>query len=321
MNTRGGYFAVLVTRKEYMSRIHEALKKAEQEHAGQQASEVVTMPVETGINTDVRGNGATTLGTTVQARTDVIYPAISIEKMRFEDLRKHCLHPEWHPVPNLNLFLNSNTGTEAAEQFRTLRSRLYRLNGNKALNTLLVTSCIAGEGKTFVTNNLAQAIVCQAGRRALIIDGDLRSPRLHVPLGAPSTPGLSDYLRGEVNELEIIQQGHNGNLCLIASGNEASNPSELLSNGKMKVLLDRVAPIFDWVILDSPPYLAVSDASVMADMCDGVLLVLRAGFTPSEVAQKVRQELQGKNVVGVAFNAVEQTKAYEKYSYGPVSQE
>jgi protein-tyrosine kinase len=299
-----------------MSRIHEALKKAEQERAGQQIGEVVARPVGARIDAAARGNGATTPDTAVQARTDVICPAISIEKMRFEDLRKHCAHPHWHPKPNVNVFLNSDTGMQGAEQFRTLRSRLYRLQENEALKTLLVTSCISGEGKTFVTNNLAQAVVRQADRRALIIDADLRWPHLHVALGAPPAPGLSDYLRGDIDELAIIQQGQDGNLCFIASGNELSNPSELLSNGRMKVLLDRVTRIFDWVIVDSPPYLAVADASVLADMCDGVLLVLRAGFTPSDVAQKVRQELEGKKVVGVVFNAVVQTQAYEQYYYG-----
>jgi capsular exopolysaccharide synthesis family protein len=298
-----------------MSRIHEALKKAEHERAGQQIGEVVAPPATAGTDAGVRGNGATTSDAAVHARTDVICPALSIENMRFQDLRARCAHPHWDPDPNVNVFLNPETGAQGAEQFRTLRSRLYRLRGNKAPSTLLVTSCIAGEGKTFVANNLAQAIVHQADRRALIIDADLRRARLHLPLGAPLTPGLSEYLRGEVDELAIIQNGNDGNLCLIASGNEVSNPSELLSNGRMKVLLDRVTPIFDWVILDSPPYLSVTDASVLADMCDGVLLVLRAGFTPSDVAQKVRQELQGKNVVGVVFNAVEQSQAYEKHYY------
>ena len=169
---------------------------------------------------------------------------------------------------------------------------------------MLVTSSLPGEGKTFVTSNLAQAIVRQPDRRVLLIDADLRCPRLHVPLGAPTSPGLTDYLRGEADEAAVIQYGQEENLCLIAGGNLVKNPSELLSNGMLKKLLDRVSPVFDWVLLDSPPCLPVADPTILADHCDGVLLVVQAGKTAAEIAQKSCQELQGKNIVGVVLNAV-----------------
>jgi capsular exopolysaccharide synthesis family protein len=215
--------------------------------------------------------------------------------------------------PNMSVFANVDTGAHAAEQFRTLRSRLYQLQSNQSLRTLLITSAIPGEGKTFLVSNLAQAIVRQPDRRALLIDADLRCPGLHVPLGAPSAPGLTDYLRGEADEMAVIQHGLEGNLCFIAGGNEVTNPSELLSNGKLRVLLERVTPVFDWIILDSPPCLPVADASMLADLCDGVVLVVRAGATPSEVAQKACQELQGRNVIGVVLNAAEEAHLYRSY--------
>ena len=101
--------------------------------------------------------------------------------------------------------------------------------------------------------NLAQSIVRQPDRRVLLIDADLRASRLHQTLGAPSGPGLSDYLRGEVDEYAIIQNGLEGNLCFIPGGQQTANPSELLLRDKMKTLLDRMAEIFDWIIIDSPP--------------------------------------------------------------------
>jgi capsular exopolysaccharide synthesis family protein len=174
---------------------------------------------------------------------------------------------------------------------------------------------LAAEGKTFVATNLAQAIARERERKVLLIDGDLRNPSLHKPLGAPATPGLSDYLRGEASDPEIIQHGQEGNLCFIAAGNPGSDPSELLSNGRMEKLLDRLAPLFDWVIIDSPPCLPVSDANVLAGHSDGVLLVLRARSTPSAAADKARKELQKRKVIGVVVNAVEQTDAYGGY-YG-----
>ena len=178
-------------------------------------------------------------------------PAVTTQSgtlRRFEDLCQRCAHPHWHPDLNVNIFHNPALSVHAAEQFRTLRSRLYQLRGSQQLRTLLIASSMPAEGKTFVTNNLAQAIVRQPDRRCLIIDADLRCSRLHVPLGAPPSPGLTEYLMGEADEMAVIQHGAEGNLCFIPGGKEVSNPSELLLNGRLKTLLERVTPVFDWVI-------------------------------------------------------------------------
>jgi protein-tyrosine kinase len=301
-----------------MSRIHEALKKAEQERSAVQATSagVLTAPPTASLATPTI---AAPDNEGVRSRPTEELIAHSAGYLRFDDLRKHCAHPQWHLDPNVNVFINSALTAHGSEQFRTLRSRLYQMRSSQQLRTLLVTSSVPAEGKTFVTNNLAQAIVRQPDRRALIIDADLRCSRLHVPLGAPASPGLTDYLRGEVDELAIIQHGLEGNLCFIPGGNAVTNPSELLANGRMKVLLDRVMPVFDWVILDSAPLLPVADSSLLADLVDGALLVIRAGQTPLETAQRACQELQGRNIVGVVLNAVGPEHAYGAYyssSYG-----
>lgn len=301
-----------------MSRIHEALKKAEQERAAQMPSEAA-VPTHDIFPTGGSSGAAAATAAAVDVLSDPVLmtspAATSTTILRYDDLRARCTKVNWRLDPNQNVFLDSDPATHGAEQFRTLRSRLYQLRGNQRLRSVLVTSSIPGEGKTFIVNNLAQAIVRQPDRRALIIDADLRRPRVHQLLGASAAPGLTEYLRGEADELSIIQCGQDSNLCLIPGGNEVTNPSELLSNGRMKELLDRVAPIFDWVILDSPPAVPVADASLLADMCDGILLVVRAGSTPAEVAQKATQELQGRNVVGVVLNATEKTHLYEAYYY------
>jgi protein-tyrosine kinase len=299
-----------------MSRIHEALKKAKEERAAAESTDSVAVPaepqaalLEPPIASSPGASGGTPRG------AEIGPPRTSY--LRFDDLRKHCAHPHWHLDPNLNAFSNSAPNPHSAEQFRTLRSRLYQMRNGQPLRTLMITSSLPAEGKTFLTNNLAQAIVRQPDRRALIIDADLRCSRLHVALGAPSTPGLTNYLRGEADEVAIIQQGQDGNLCLIPGGDLVTNPSELLMNGRLKMLLDRVTPIFDWVILDSPPCLAVADASIMAEHCDGILLVVRAASTPSEIAQRACQELQGRKVVGVVLNAVQESDGYGSYYYSP----
>jgi capsular exopolysaccharide synthesis family protein len=309
-----------------MSRIHDALKKAEQERTvlpiEQQASPVATEVAhaveEPAFTSDILRQkdpaGADSLVPDRGAPT-VMAQVQNTEYLRFDDLRKRCAHPEWHLDPNVGIFTNPSLSEQGAEQFRTLRSRLYQIRSSQSLRTLLVTSSVPGEGKTFVTVNLAEAIIRQPDRRVLVIDADLRCPRVHVLLGAPSAPGLTDYLRGEADELSIIQHGPEGDLCLIPGGGEVTNPSELLSNGRLNTLLQRMAPIFDWIILDSPPCLPVADASILAGICDGILLVVKAGSTPSVVAQRARQELQTRNVVGVVLNAVGESHMYSSQYY------
>jgi protein-tyrosine kinase len=302
-----------------MSRIHEALKKAEQERAAVQPVDNSSSRPSTATEVIPEKHEGSDDAPSIFKHSPAIAPQLG-NLRRFEELCQQCAHPHWHPDQNVNIFSNPAFSANAAEQFRTLRSRLYQLRGSQQLRTLLIASSVPAEGKTFVTNNLAQAIVRQPDRRCLIIDADLRCSRLHVPLGAPPSPGLTDYLLGDADEAAVIQHGHEGNLCFIPGGKEVANPSELLLNGRLKILLERVTPIFDWVILDSPPLLPVADASLLADHVDGVILVVRAASTPTVAAERACQELQGRNVVGVVLNAVDESHAYGTYyyaGYGP----
>lgn len=302
-----------------MSRIHEALKKAEQERITlpvQDAPGPQSVPLESEpapvefapapLNLDDRAP-------VTPARSGALLDGT--RPLRFEDLTANCSRPRWLLDPNVNVFSNSDVSASGAEQFRTLRSRLYQLRNDQHVRSLLITSTGPGEGKTFVASNLAQAIVRQPDRRVLLIDADLRRARLHVPFGAPSSPGLAEYLRGEADEAAVMQCGGEDNLFLIPGGDEVANPSELLSNGRLSTLLNRIGPLFDWILLDSPPCLPVADASILANSCDAVLFVVRAGTTPSEVAQRAIQELQGRHVAGVVLNAIEETDGYGAYYY------
>lgn len=229
--------------------------------------------------------------------------------LTLDELLKRCSKPVWNSGPDSRVFSNEQAFSPCAEQFRYLRSRLYRARQTMPLRSLLVTSTLPNEGKTFVTLNLGQAIARQHGRRALLIDVDLRSSRLHEALGAPSSPGLGDFLCGEADEYSIIQGDSQSNLFFIPAGRPVSNPSELLSSLPFRALLDRLAPLFDWTILDAPPVLPVSDASVLAGLCDGVLFVVRAGETAFDQVQMACQEFRRKNLVGVVLNHVEESVA------------
>ena len=299
-----------------MSRIHEALKRAEQERAVLLQVDAAASPAESAKaeTSGEESHSVAVAAANIQLPSTVIAPLPS-GYLQFEDIKAHCAHPRWRPDPKENVFTNSDSNTYGAEQFRTLRSRLYQLRGNQPLQTILITSSLPNEGKTFLSNNLAQAFVRQPDCHVLLIDADLRRPRLHVPMGAPAAPGLTDYLRGDAEEMAVIQCGQEGNLCFISGGKEVADPSELLSNGRLKKLLDRVKPAFDWILVDSPPCLPVADATGLADFCEGVLLVVRAGSTPAEVAQRSCQQMQSKNILGVVMNAVEKRHSYSSY-YG-----
>jgi capsular exopolysaccharide synthesis family protein len=295
-----------------MSRIHEALKKAAQERSAQLAAsgqpaflEVADAPP---IAPPLRE-----LEQPVQRPR----PA-QIESpgyFRYEDLIQKCAKPTWRIDPRMSVFEGGDEGHIGAERFRTLRSRLHQLGGARPLRRIVVTSSIPAEGKTFVASNLAQSIVRQPDRKVLLIDADLRASRLHQVLGAPRNPGLSDYLRGEVDEFKAVQKGSEANLCLIPAGSEVANPSELLLNDRMKRLLELMTPIFDWIIIDTPPALPVHDASMMADLCDGVLFVIRAGSTDHEMAAKAAATFHEKNLLGVVLNRVEGDAGYGGYYY------
>ena len=300
-----------------MSRIHEALKKAAQERTAQLAN--------TGGQANFAELAAAPTTTAApppppELEASMVEPAPLLAEgltyLRYEDLIKKCAKPKWKIDPRMSVFEGSDDTQLGAERFRTLRSRLYQIAGSRPLRRIVVTSSLPAEGKTFVAANLAQSIMRQPDRKVLLIDADLRASRLHQVLGAPRTPGLSDYLRSEADEFQIVQKGTDSNLCLIAGGREVTNPSELLMNERLSKLLELMTPLFDWIIIDTPPALPVHDASMMADLCDGVLFVVRAGLTDHEMAAKATAEFQDRNLLGVVLNRVESGVGYGGYYYG-----
>lgn len=301
-----------------MSRIHEALKRARQ---GQEPAPLVDLggaPVSSGRN-EVRSEAASWLNANlspVSAPTPVPTPQSPISfGAGLTDLWDRCTKRTWKFDPAYSAFSGSNPSVEIAEQFRKLRSRLYEIRGSEPLQKLLVTSTIPGEGKTFVALNLALAIARQQGRRVLLVDADLRAPKLASTLGAQNGPGLSEFLCGAADETAIIQTDPEGSLFLIPAGNMLSNPTELLGSERLQWLFNRMSPHFDWVIVDAPPVLPVSDSGVLAGYCEGVMVVVRAGSTSYDAVGSALNELRTKKLLGVVLNRAEQSEIYEAYSY------
>ena len=293
-----------------MSRIREALKKAAEERSVQTGA-----PAAEDFS-DILDGAPSNQAVETEADQRNFQRKLESASPDFRSLAATCQKVSWHFEPRFSVFGNEPNDRAGAERFRTLRSRLYQIAALQPLRRIVVTSSVPAEGKTFVTSNLAQSLVRQADRKVLLIDADLRASRLNLPLGAPNSPGLSDYLTGEADLTKVLQVGDEGNLCFIPGGREVSNPSEILHSEKMAALLDRMGQIFDWVVLDSPPAIAVHDSSILADMCDGVLFVVRAGSTDFVMAQKAIAEFPAKKLLGVVLNRVDKSDSYGEYYYG-----
>ena len=203
-----------------------------------------------------------------------------------------------------------------AESYKTLRTSLMLSSADAPPKCLLVTSMLPGEGKTSSAVNLAITL-CQTGKKVLMIDCDLRKPRVHKVFGLNNTQGLSNYLAGASDE-SIFQKGSIPNLTIITAGPMPPNPSELLSSEKMKHLIQTTQKKFDFVLFDSPPVMTVTDALILSRLVEGTLVVIRSAKTTYDIIEKGLKRLQAvkATVAGLVINDIKmnQTNAY-LYSY------
>jgi protein-tyrosine kinase len=306
-----------------MSRIHDALKRAEQERATSTGTHVEpTFADPAFAQPEVRNEMPSESMPAMPSMSSRplsgagAMPAMS-SAMNYENLLARCPQREWSPDPLTMLFFQDDENRVGAEEFRTLRSRLYQIREKMPLKRLMVTSALPKEGKSFVAANLGQVMVRQQGRRALVIDADLRNPGMHRHLGAVPSPGLSEYLLGECDEFAALQRGPMENLFFMPAGRVVPSAAELLSNGRLKLLLQRVEPLFDWIIIDTSPVIPVSDATLVSATCDGVLMVVRSNATPSDLARRAREEFPDKLLLGVVLNGIPSGELQQsKYYYG-----
>ena len=190
-----------------------------------------------------------------------------------------------------------------AEAYRTLRTNLIFSQAIQALRTIVVTSPSPKDGKTTTAANLAVTFA-QQGMRVLIIDCDMRKARLHSMFSVPREPGFSQLLAKQATIEQVVQQTSIENLWLIAAGLLPANPSELLGSSVARATIDSLAAQYDIVILDTPPVHVAADSLILGSMANGVLLVLRAGYSEREAAQEALQRLLnvGAHVVGAVLN-------------------
>ena len=189
-----------------------------------------------------------------------------------------------------------------AEQFRALRGRIDAIAAQRPIHTVAVTSALPGEGKTTASVNLAIVTALSLGRRILLVDCDLRKPKVHLSLGLRAEAGLGEVLEGKVSLEDAVVKAEGGNLEVLAVRGRPANPSELLASDRMRELVKEVAQRYHRVILDTPAALGLPDAKIVADLCDGVVMVVRADMTSYDDAQMVLEFLDRDRILGLVLN-------------------
>jgi tyrosine-protein kinase Etk/Wzc len=216
------------------------------------------------------------------------------------------------PIP---LAAISDPDGSASEAYRVLRTNLaFSTTREEQLNSILFTSPGPAEGKSTTAANLA-AVLAARGDKTLLVDADLRRGGLHEAFDVMRSPGLSDLLVGELDAREAVRPSVGTGLDFLPAGQRPPNPSELLGSQAMADLLGTWSDEYRWVVLDAPPVLAVADATVLAALCDGSVLVLRAGETDRRAGWRAIQQLKrvGARVVGSVLNVVKPGTTSDKY--------
>ena len=311
-----------------MSRIYDALQKAESERKTEQPAakpRIEEQPV-AAARSSVTAVAEREHGKPSEPPLSSAYSAPSLIDARAEtfDFSQVIARPWSLSLKQLPALLDRGP---AVEQFRSLRSRLFELRDIKPLKTILVTSGMPQEGKSFVSTNLALSLARHKNSKVLLIDGDMRRYTIHQLLGCESHPGLADYLAGKAGLIEVLQrpevsQDAKGtaapmlaNLMFIAGGNGGDKAADLSGSPRFGEFIRIASSYFDWIVVDSSPVLPVSDAVNLARACDGVLLVAREGVTKFKVAQRAQSDLKAVNVLGFVLNAVQEAPEIGSY-YG-----
>jgi len=223
-----------------------------------------------------------------------------------------------HDTQEGNLITIEQPRDPVAESFRSLRTNLQYASVDHTIRSLLVTSPSPSDGKTTVAANLG-VVLAQSGQKVVLIDADLRRPRVHRIFNVPNRSGMSNlFVQSSISLDGSLQKTDIENLFILPSGEKPPNPSELLGSGKMSEILSFISEQADVLIIDSPPVMAVTDSSVLAPRADGVLLVVKPGVTKlAEAAQAVEQLFRvNANILGVVLNEVDLSKSrYGYYQY------
>jgi capsular exopolysaccharide synthesis family protein len=219
--------------------------------------------------------------------------------------------------PNSRLVAIGEEESLGAEKFRFLAVRLRQLRQSRTMKKVLVTSTIPQEGKSTVAANLACTLARRKPHKTLLLEGDLRRPTVAQKFGLGNVPGLSEWLRGETESMNIYRLEALG-LWVLPAGSAPENPLELMQSGKLSSLMDQLTAWFDWIVIDSPPVLPLADTSIWARLADGILLVTRKSVTEKQQLLRGLEALERSKLLGALVNGSTDAAHSDYYQrYGP----
>lgn len=217
---------------------------------------------------------------------------------------------------NTQLIMEANPKSPISEAYRYLRTNIDFSSIDEPIRTIMVTSAQPGEGKSTTVANLAMAYA-QSGKNVLLIDADLRKPTIHKIFNKSNRSGLTTLLSGQHHLYELPLETHIDNLSVLTAGPSVPNPSEILSSKRMESLIADLEDIYDIILIDTPPAVAVTDAQIIASLCSGVILVVDSGRVKKELALRAKAALQHvkAKLLGVVLNNKNRSEAGNTYYY------
>jgi capsular exopolysaccharide synthesis family protein len=324
-----------------MSRIDEALRRAREPHTGERPVEepASSITVDDLPPPMVEPKGLFTVAMT--AASTVTADVQAYESMPV-DVPETCLveaPPERRPwTPNtsagekalpratdeqrteqkragVKLVVSAEISPIAVEQYRRLAATLHKVQVERGKRVLMISSTMAGEGKTLTASNLALTLSESFGRQVLLIDADLRRPTIHEVFQLSNTKGLNDCLCAE-DDQELPLVAISPRLTILPAGRPNPDPMSGLTSARMRRIIEEAAARFEWVVLDTPPVGLLPDASLLTEMVDMVVLVIGAGTTPFRLIERTVKAVDRKKLIGVVLNrAAESQSAYQYYRY------
>lgn len=307
-----------------MSRVHDALRRAEQlldagsdEAAAQSTGTAGANSLVVADESEVSEQGPIEVPNYSAASAPVGIVRSADAKGLQVDWRNflaRCQVIPFRPAPETHLIDIERPHEVPGEEFRSLRTRLNHMQSQQDLHAIVVTSASPAEGKTFTALNLALA-QAQLESPVLIADLDLRRPVIHNMLQCDKAPGFSDFLLAERPLEDCVRRIEGTNLYFMPAGTQVRNPLELLNMRQVKYTIDAFRKVFNWVILDTPPLLFSADANLLATLTDGTLIVVRIGSTTYDNVIRAMQTLCENNVLGIVANGARAGELYSKYTY------